>query len=56
MFFACEVWCIADVSSVSPSSEHSEGLWGNQCFNSGVLIYADQKFRVLIYADQKVRS
>ena len=21
MFFACRIWCIADVSSVSPSSE-----------------------------------
>ena len=23
MFFACEVWCIADVSIVSPSSEQT---------------------------------
>ena len=29
-----EVWRIAEVSSVSPSSEQIEGLWGNQCLNS----------------------
>ena len=23
MFFACGIWCLADVSSVSPSSEQS---------------------------------
>ena len=23
MFFTCEIWCIADVSSVSPSSEQT---------------------------------
>ena len=27
-------WCVADVSSVSPSSEQTKGLWGNQCLNS----------------------
>ena len=26
MFFACEVWCIADVSSVSPWSEQKSLL------------------------------
>ena len=31
-FVACGIWCLADVSSVSPSSEQTEGLWGNQCF------------------------
>ena len=29
MFFACGIWCVADVSSVSPSSEQTEELWGN---------------------------
>ena len=24
MFVACGIWCLADVSSVSPSSEHTE--------------------------------
>ena len=28
------LWCLADVSNVSPSSEQTEGLWGNQCLNS----------------------
>ena len=28
------IWCLADVSSVSPSSEQTEELWGNQCLNS----------------------
>ena len=26
MFVACGIWCLADVSSVSPSSEQTEGL------------------------------
>ena len=30
MFFACGVWCLADVSSVSPSSEQTERLWGKR--------------------------
>ena len=34
MFFACEVWCVADVSGVSSSSEQTEGLWGNYYLNS----------------------
>ena len=34
MFFACGIWCLADVSSVSPSSEQTGGLWGNQCLDS----------------------
>ena len=34
VFFACGIWCLADVWSVSPSSEQTEGLWGNQCLNS----------------------
>ena len=34
MFVACEIWCLADVSSVSPSSEQTGELWGNQCLNS----------------------
>ena len=28
------VYSLADVSSVSPSLEQTEGLWGNQCSNS----------------------
>ena len=35
MFFACDwVCCVADVSSVSRSSEQTEELWGNKCLNS----------------------
>ena len=34
MLFVCEVWCIADVSSVSRSLERTEGLWGSQCSKS----------------------
>ena len=44
MFVACGIWCLADVSSVNPSSEHTEGLWGNQCLNScNKVINADRK-------------
>ena len=35
MIFACEVWCTVDFYSLSTSSEQTEGLWGNQCLNSG---------------------
>ena len=38
MFVACGIWCLVDVSSVSPSSEQTEGLWGNQC------LIVDNKF------------
>ena len=31
---ACGTWSLADLSSVSPSSEQTEGLLGNQCLNS----------------------
>ena len=29
MFVACGIWCLADVSSVSPSSEQTGELWAN---------------------------
>ena len=45
MFFACGIWCLADVSSVGPSSEQTGRLWGNQCLNSWYLIYADRKVK-----------
>ena len=45
MFFACGIWCVADVSSVSHSSEQTVALWGNHYFNSWLLIYADRKVR-----------
>ena len=38
MFFACGIWCVVDVSSVSPSLEQTEGLWGNQCLYSVYMI------------------
>ena len=34
MLVTCGIWCIADVSSVSPSSEQTGELWANQCLNS----------------------
>ena len=33
MFVACGIWCLADVSSISPSSEQTGELWANQCLN-----------------------
>ena len=30
MFWGRKVWCMADVWSVSPSPEQTEGLWGPQ--------------------------
>ena len=32
MFVACGIWCLADVSSVSPSSEQTEGLMEKSVF------------------------
>ena len=29
MFVACGIWCLVDVSSVSPSSEQTERSWGS---------------------------
>ena len=34
MFVACGIWCLADFSSVSPSSEQTGELWANQCLKS----------------------
>ena len=34
MFVASGIWCLADVSSVSPSSEQTGELWSNQCFGA----------------------
>ena len=34
MFVACGIWCLADVSSVGPSSEQTGELSANQCINS----------------------
>ena len=45
MFLACGIWCVTDVLSISPSSEQTEGLWGNQCLNIFELVYVDQKVK-----------
>ena len=37
IFFPRKVWGIADVSSVSPPSEQSEGLWGNRYFTPNLM-------------------
>ena len=36
MFFACGIWCVADVSSVSPSSELSVCL--SVCLSVGLSV------------------
>ena len=35
MVYVCRlwIWCLADVSSVSPSSEQTGEFGGNQCLN-----------------------
>ena len=40
MFFARDVCCMADVSSVGLSSEQTNGY---QCSNGWILIFADRK-------------
>ena len=41
MFVACGIWCLADVSSVSPSSEQIGELWANHCLNMGLINKVD---------------
>ena len=36
MLFACEVWCIADVSSVSPSADHVQASLKRVCSDVGL--------------------
>ena len=40
MFVTCGIWCLADVLSVSPSSEQTGELWANQCLNSWLKLVA----------------
>ena len=45
MFVACGIWCLADVSSVSPSSEQTGELWAlliKPIFS--VLAHAEKQF------------
>ena len=37
MFFACGIWCLADVSSVSPSSEQTLNIVALMTFFEKVL-------------------
>ena len=47
MFVACGIWCLADVSSVSPSSEQSIVL---MCWLFFSLLYDDQTRERLLAA------
>ena len=40
MFFACGIWCLADVSSVGPSSGQTSKLISDSDQFSSVLFYA----------------
>ena len=40
MFVACGIWCLADVSSVSPSSEQTGELWAST-LNMGLINKVD---------------
>ena len=41
MFVACGIWCLADVSSVSPSSEQTAGSSGARRVIRKLLEFAD---------------
>ena len=41
--FSRELWCVGNVSRVSPSAEQSQGLVRSHCLDSTVWIYADRK-------------
>ena len=46
MFVACGIWCLADVSSVSPSSEQTGELWANQCSDEGLTLETSAKHHI----------
>ena len=50
MFFACGIWCVADVSSVSPSSELSVCL--SVCLSVG---FVCQYFCLLLFVFELLR-
>ena len=48
MFVACGIWCLAEVSSVSPSSEQTGELWANQCLIVGNKFMRIEKLNLAI--------
>ena len=38
MFVACGIWCLADVSSISPSSEQTAWVVGADCLGCGIYL------------------
>ena len=43
MFFACGIWCLADVSSVSPSSEQSALIINSHVYTFGWFLSTSSK-------------
>ena len=48
MFAACGILCLAEVSSVSPSSEQTGELWANQCLIVGNKFMRIEKLNLAI--------
>ena len=53
MFVACGIWCLADVSSVSPSPEQTGELWANRfahnspvCSDEGLMLETSAKHHI----------
>ena len=53
MFVACGIWCLADVSSVSPSSEQTEGA---VCSDEGLTLETSAKHHTPCTGDKHTIS
>ena len=58
MFFACGIWCVADVSSVSPSSELSVCLSVSRfvCQYFCLLLFVFELLRIQQHGDTLFRA
>ena len=56
MFFACGIWCLADVSSVSPSSEQTELITANKITTTeyAALAKTNQSYMSILYINYKI--
>ena len=46
MFVACGIWCLADVSSISPLSEQTAPYWGGICSDEGLTLETSAKHHI----------
>ena len=49
MFVACGIWCLADVSSVSPSSEQTQHIHAYSCSFKKIIVISVFSFSNSLY-------